>query len=69
MQLQHDSTDLIDTSRWVINKIVSLTKSFENANPVENREQLLLDSERFVAQIKQNENRFFYLKLKFIIFL
>lgn len=59
LQLQQDATDLIGISRWVIEKIVDLKNSFENAAPVENREQLLLDAERLVLQIRQNENRFF----------
>lgn len=62
-QLRDDANDLIDVSKWVIKRVEMLKDSFANNLPVENREQLISDSERLLKQIKDNEKEYVNYKI------
>lgn len=51
-----DASDLIETLKWEIEKVELLQQKFANTAPVENRERIIADAERYLTQIKENES-------------
>uniref|UniRef100_A0A915EU80 Laminin subunit alpha n=1 Tax=Ditylenchus dipsaci TaxID=166011 RepID=A0A915EU80_9BILA len=56
-RLRLDTNDLIEVSNWQITKVVELKESFQNAAPVQNREQMIADAAQRLEEIKVNDDQ------------
>jgi len=54
-QMRRDSVDLIEMSRWMVERVRQLKTSFERSTPPRNKQQFINDAERLLAILRKSD--------------